>query len=84
MKAKKLGETQGVPDKINQITKLLKDENHLEVSILKGDWRQAKSYLNAMLYVVPDSLKHTCKLIEVLICTDTNDMTEAIRFCTSV
>lgn len=84
LEAKRLGEKVGITEKEVQIAQLLKNDFVVDSAFMKANFREAKSYLNQMLKQVPTSLKHTCRMIECLICDTPTDMSEAIRFCTSV
>jgi hypothetical protein len=63
---------------------LIQCEGYVTKAMEKKSWQETKSYLRKILEQCPDSIKHTCLMLETLVCANLRDLTEAVQYTTKV
>jgi hypothetical protein len=63
---------------------MLKFEDFAKRAFDKREYRESLSYYRRILDSCPESVRHTCCLIECMISSDPFDMTDVVSFTTKV
>lgn len=83
VKSVELGDASTAP-RIPFLEELLKYEGYALKAKEQREWREAIFYYSKILEYATDSIKHTALKIECLISESPTDMTNAIRFTTTL